>query len=110
MREEDRVFLLHILAAIERISEYTEESSPVFFEDSKTQDAVLRNLEIIGEAVKNLSMELRQAHDHVPWKQIAGMRDRLIHGYFSVNLELVFEVVRKELPKLQQNVTSLLNP
>jgi uncharacterized protein with HEPN domain len=60
-----------------------------FFVDIKTQDAVVRNLEIIGEATKNLSDEIRSNHPEVPWKNLAGMRDRLIHQYFGVNLDIV---------------------
>lgn len=59
-----------------------------FFADPKTQDAVIRNIEVIGEAVKRVSPETRQAHTDVPWADIAGMRDRVIHGYFSVNLNI----------------------
>lgn len=68
---------------------------------------MLRNLEIIGEAVKNLSPELRDAHPDIPWRQIAGLRDRLIHGYFAVNLELVFGVVERDLPVLQAKIAEL---
>ena len=72
------------------------------------QDATLRKLEIIGQAVKNLSDETRSREPEIPWKQIAGMRDKVIHDYFGVNLEVVWAAVEKELPKLEQAIGRLL--
>lgn len=77
--------------------------------DTKTQDAIVRNLEIIGEASKNLSSELKTAHASVPWKQIAGMRDKLIHEYFGVNLALVWESAERDIPRLQLTVDAILD-
>ena len=65
------------------------------------QDATLRKLEIIGQAVKNLSDEAKSREPEIPWKQIAGMRDKVIHDYFGMNLEIVWAVIEKELPKLE---------
>jgi uncharacterized protein with HEPN domain len=79
-----------------------------FLEDTKTQDAVIRNLEIIGEATKNLSEDLREGHPHVPWKGMAGVRDRLIHHYFGVNLDIVWQIVTDELPKVALQLESIL--
>ena len=75
-----------------------------FIKDRKTQDAVIRNLEIIGEAVKQLPAELTGRHADIPWKNIAGMRDQLIHHYFGVNLELVWGVVENRLDQLEKAV------
>ena len=72
------------------------------------QDARLRKLEIIGQAVKNLADETRSREPEIPWKQIAGMRDKVIHDYFGVNLEIVWAVIEKELPKLEQAIGRLL--
>ena len=72
------------------------------------QDAIIRKLEIIGEAVKHLADPTRQRRPEVPWKQIAGMRDRLTHDYFGVDLTLVWGVVEQELPKLRQAIEALL--
>jgi uncharacterized protein with HEPN domain len=97
----DADLLEDIREAARRIRAYLGDlSSEQFIEDLKTQDAVIRNLEIIGEAVKNLSDELRVEHAAIPWKNIAGMRDRLIHHYFGVNLDVVWQVASVELPEV----------
>ena len=83
------------------IREYTVEGEAVFFHDRKTQDAVIRNLEIIGEAVKQLPEDLTARHPTIPWKDIAGMRDRLIHHYFGINLKLVWRVLENRLDELE---------
>ena len=70
--------------------------------DDKTASAVIRKLEIIGEAVKGIPEEIRQNHPHVPWKEMAGMRDTLIHFYFGVDYELVWGTINKRLPELKQ--------
>ena len=106
--KDDTVYLRHIADAAQRVREYTVDGRDAFFADKKTQDAVLRNLEIIGEAVKRLSTELRDAYPDIPWKQIAGMRDILIHHYFGVKLETVWQVVAVDLAPLEQKIASLL--
>jgi uncharacterized protein with HEPN domain len=108
--KDDRVFLLHIREAIARISEYTRNGRDLFFSDTKTQDAVVRNLEIVGEAVKNLSDESKSSRPDIPWRLIGGMRDKLIHHYFGVNLDLVWQTVEVELPKLAIAVGDMLRP
>ncbi len=80
-----------------------------FLADFKTQDAVIRNLEIIGEATKNLSEELRNRYSEVPWKAMAGVRDRLIHRYFGVNLDIVWQIVSNELPPLTMLIDEILH-
>ena len=102
------LYLEHILQAIDRIAEYTSRGEETFRAEPMVQDAVIRNLEVIGEAVKNLSPDLRALHDDVPWRQIAAMRDRMIHGYFHVNLELVWSVVQKDIPPLRNRMKLLL--
>lgn len=87
--KDDRMYLLHIRDALGNIREYTAPGREAFFNERKTQDAVIRNLEIIGEAVKHMSASLKATHNTIAWKQIAGMRDRLIHDYFGVDLNLV---------------------
>jgi len=106
--KSDRIYLLHIRDSIARIAEYTREGRDDFFARPMVQDAVVRNVEIIGEAVKNLSDPLKSSHPRVPWKRIAGMRDKMIHEYFGVNLQLVWEVVEKDMPNLRSAVESIL--
>jgi len=79
-----------------------------FIQDIKTQDAVVRNLEIIGEATKNLSGKLRKAHPKIPWKEMAGMRDKMIHDYFGINYEIVWTVATEELSTLLPKIAELL--
>ncbi|MFN8625542.1 MAG: DUF86 domain-containing protein [Candidatus Binatia bacterium] len=106
--KDDQVFLAHIRDAIARIESYTHGGRGAFLIDTKTQDAVMRNLEVIGEAVKNLSVDLRTKHPEVPWNRIAGMRDVLIHEYFGVRLETVWNAVEHRLPELKRYVAGLL--
>ncbi len=106
--KDDRVYLAHIRDAIQRIDAFTAGGRDAFMADSMVQDAVIRNLEVIGEAVKGLSEELRVANTEIPWKQIAGMRDVLIHHYFGVKLETVWQVVVEHLPRLNERVRQLL--
>ena len=108
--KDDRVYLMHIRDCLTRIAEYTEGGREAFFADTKTQDAVIRNLEVIGEAVKNLSQAHRDAHPDIPWKRIAGLRDLLIHRYFGVKLDTVWEVIERELPNLGQAIEQMLRP
>lgn len=91
MKHDDSVYLRHMLDAIVKIESYLEEvSKDVFLMDSLIQDGVIRQIEIVGEATKNLSSDLREAHAHLPWQDMAGMRDKLIHQYFGVDLDTVW--------------------
>jgi uncharacterized protein with HEPN domain len=106
--KEERVYLLHIRDAVERALSYTAQGKLAFFADPRTQDAVIRNLEVVGEAVKNLSEGLKARDSTVPWKRTAGMRDRVIHEYFEVNLQLVWDAVEQELPRLKREIEAIL--
>ncbi len=109
MKKDPQAYLAHIRDAIHVIREYTTEGEDAFFQDRKTQDAVIRNLEIIGEAVKSLPPDIKSRHESVPWKNIAGMRDRLIHHYFGVNLKMVWGVIENRLDELDRVVQEEFN-
>jgi uncharacterized protein with HEPN domain len=79
--KDDRVFLGHVLASLDKIAEYTKDGRASFMASTLIQDAVMRNFEIIGEATKRLTAETRALRPEIPWKQVAGLRDVLIHGY-----------------------------
>ncbi|MDE0014512.1 MAG: DUF86 domain-containing protein [Candidatus Poribacteria bacterium] len=94
----DKDFLYDIQEAVRRIKIYTREMTyKEFLADTRTQDAVIRNIEIIGEATKKLSVELRTQYPDVPWTEMAGTRDRLIHNYFGVDIEVVWKISIDEL-------------
>lgn len=105
--KDERTYLTHAIEAIDAITDYTADGQKVFFSDGKTQDAVIRNIEIIGQAVKGISDDTRALEPVVPWRQIAGMRDKLIHEYFGVDLVLVWDVVEQELPVLRPQLEKL---
>lgn len=104
----DRLYLQHIADAIAKIESYARVGREEFFAASHWQDAIIRQLEIIGEATKRLSPILRDRHPGIPWRQIAGLRDVLIHDYMGVDLEAVWQVVQKDLPRLKSGVEALL--
>ena len=79
-----------------------------FVTDDKTASAVLRKLEIIGEAAKQVPVSVKMEHPNLPWAEMARMRDKLIHGYFGVDLEIVWKVIKERLPKLQQEVERIV--
>ena len=104
----DLVYLQHMRDAIDDITAFTDDGEAAFFADKKTQQAVVRSLEILGEAAKRVSMETRASSADVPWRAIAGMRDRLIHDYFGVDLAIVWNVVARELAPLRVRIEVLL--
>lgn len=105
----DREFLYDIKEAIERINDYIGEMDyKGFLQDTKTQDAVVRNIEVIGEAVKNVSKGLKKKHGDIHWKDIAGMRDKIIHHYFGIKWDIVWSVVKDKLPELKEKIEQTL--
>lgn len=106
--KDDRVYLLHIIESIRSIETYVQPGKSEFFQSKLIQDAVIRNLEIIGEATKKISPELRQRDYDIPWKEMAGLRDVLIHDYFGVDLDIVWNVVKKELSGIHDQIEYLL--
>lgn len=106
--KDDSVYLRHILDAIAKIESYVAVGHDVFMATSHWQDAVIRQLEIIGEATRNLSPEFRARHTQVPWRRIAGLRDVLIHDYMGVRLPAVWEVTKADLPVLKKQIEDIL--
>ena len=109
MKRNIKLYLNDIIESIKRIEGYmkciTKETFP---KDDKLQDAVIRRLEIIGEAAKNVPIDYRNKHPEIEWKKIAGMRDVLIHAYFGVVLERVWVAVRNDLPILKKQLNKIL--
>ena len=110
MVHADVVYLRHILDAILRIDEYLQGvNEEDFYRKHLIQDGVIRQLEIIGEATKQISKETRNNHDHIPWKDMAGMRDKLIHDYFGVDIEQVWLTAKSDIPFLHKEIENLLS-
>lgn len=101
MVRDDQVYLAHILDALQQISTYTKGmDDKAFLGNRMVQDAVIRQFEIVGEATKNLSESFRECYPHLPWKDLAGFRDKLIHQYFGVDLSSVWRSVVDDVPVL----------
>jgi len=109
MKRDDRVYLQHILDSAEVIEDYLSDVSESTFQKRRLiQDGVIRQLEVIGEAVKHISKALRSSNPQIPWQDIAGMRDKLIHHYFGVDLDQVWLAETEELPLIRAEVQVIL--
>jgi len=110
MQRDDTVYLQHIRDAITRMEDYTRDiDEAAFKKQTLIQDGVIRQIEIIGEAVKRLSPSFRTSHDHIPWRDIARMRDKLIHDYFGVDVEKVWLTAKEDIPLLKAEVDRFLS-
>ena len=106
--KDPRVYLAHILERMERIIQFTKSGPDGFFHDPMIQDAVIRNLVVIGEAAKRIPDDYRKSHPDVPWRRLAGLRDVLIHQYEGVSLPEVWQVVVDHIPPLRAAIAALL--
>jgi len=105
----DKEYLKDILIACKNIIEYSVGYDfNMFMDDRKTQDAILRNIEIIGEAIKNLSDEIKKKYPKVEWREIARTRDKLIHSYFGVDLDVVWDIITLDIPRLRQQIEEII--
>ena len=109
MRRNFKVYFEDVLKAILNVEEYVGNLSFEEFRENKlVQDAVIRNLEVIGEAVKNIPKEIKKEHSEIEWREIAGLRDILIHRYFEVNTRILWDIVKNKLPDLKKKVSKIL--
>jgi len=110
MLRDYKVYLEDILEAIRKARNYTEDlSHEKFPQGGKTKDAVVRNLEVIGEAARKISEDIRSAHPEVEWRKIIGLRDIMIHEYFPVDFEVIWDVLQNKLPILESQMERILS-
>ena len=110
MKKDPRIYLAQILERIVRIQDFTCVDKQFFLTDHLIQDAVIRNLEVIGEASRRVGEEYQAAHPEIPWREMSGLRNILIHDYESVSLEKIWQVVEKELPSVKSTLEKMLPP
>lgn len=108
-KRNELIFFEDILECIQKIKDYIQNVSEHDFEkNNEKQDAVIRRIEIIGEAVKSISLETRHKYPDIPWREIAGMRDVVIHEYFGVSIGMVWRVATKDLPLLEEQIKTIV--
>ena len=106
--KDDIAFIEHILLCIDKIQEYTKDITDEDFNNSELiQDAVIRNIEIIGEATKKISKDIKSQYHEVPWKEMSGMRDKLIHDNFGVDVDVVWKTVNEDIPFLKSLIENI---
>lgn len=104
---DNRIYLIHIRDCLSRIKEYTSEGKQVFFEDLKTQDAVIRNLEVMSESVNKLPSEWTEAYPDMKWNEIRGLRNRLAHEYLTVNLSIIWDIIENDLADFEATIEAI---
>ena len=107
-KREPALLLEDVSLSIDKIERYiVGMSADIFKADEKTVDAVVRNLEIIGEAVRQIPPAFKERHNNVPWSQIAGLRNRIVHDYFGLDLEMIWYIVTSDLPELKKKIEEI---
>lgn len=108
MKKDPKILLGHILESIGEIEKYKKHATKEKFSKmTMMQDAIIRRIEIIGEAIKKLPLDFRKKHSKIAWAEIAGMRDILIHDYFGVNINIVWKTIQKDIPALKNQILDL---
>jgi len=108
MKKEPELFIEHMLASIELIEKYAFNKTEDDFLDSEFfQDAIIRRIEIIGEAAKNVPLDIKQSYPEIPWSEIVRMRDKLAHHYFGIDLPRAWKVVKNDLPQLKSQILKI---
>ena len=106
--KDDRLYLIHIQEAIERIEEYTQEGKEYFLEDHKTQDAVLRNLHTLAESSQRISSGLQEQYPQVDWRILSAFRNVVVHDYLGISVSRVWDIVENDLPGLKEQIAVIL--
>ena len=110
MQRGYKVYLEDILSSIEKIERYIKGiSHEKFLEDDMISDAIIRNLEVIGEATKNVSFDIKREYKDIEWKKISGLRDILIHAYFGIDLRIVWDIIINKLPELKRLIKKMIS-
>jgi len=104
----DLLYLVHIKECIERVKRYTEDGKEAFFADTKTQDAVLRNLQILAESTQRLSDSLKDEHSEVDWRGISAFRNVAVHSYLSIDIVQTWNIVKQDMPPLEERIDAIL--
>ncbi len=109
MNKEPLIFIQHMLESIEKIESYAKNlTKEKLIKDTKIQDAIIRRIEVIGEAAKNLSFSFKKGHPEVEWSEIIRTRDKITHHYFGVDLNIVWDIIKKDLPDLKKKIKTIL--
>jgi uncharacterized protein with HEPN domain len=105
--DRDRTYILHILECIDRVERYANNDRPRFDADPMVQDAILRSLQVMAESSQRLSEEVKATQSHIDWRAISGFRNILVHDYLGVDLDLIWQVIKQELPVLKKSLKAL---
>ena len=107
-KKDDSIFIMHILESITAIEDFSKNlTREKLGSDRLRQSAIVREIEIIGEASKNISADFKNKHNEIPWKGIIGTRDKVIHHYFGINLDVIWEIIKENLPDLKNKLSKI---